>query len=145
MFTSLLSFALLSTTVLGAPQERRSESNAEAFTTAADHLIFSYLPYSIYPSLSAVVSSAASEAKVTGDPLAIVYSALLETSVPAWFKSAIPTEWYVLTFLLLSQDTINEHHANIRKGQSNSLHWRAVSTSSVQLPLLLQPSPLLHL
>lgn len=56
-------------------------------------LISSYIPTDVFSEFEASVSSAASAASVTGDPSSLIYSALEDASVPAWFTSAIPATY----------------------------------------------------
>ncbi|XTI88491.1 hypothetical protein V2W45_1468846 [Cenococcum geophilum] len=81
--------ALLSSSALAAgPNQRRQATNAQEFSSAASQLISLYVPASV----QSAIASAASQASVTGDPQAIVNSALIATVTPSWF-TAIPTEY----------------------------------------------------
>jgi hypothetical protein len=93
MLSSIFTVALLSLTALAAEQERRQATDAAQFTAAADQLISQYIPSSALPALESAVSSAASAASVTGDPLSLIYDGLLAISMPGWFSSAIPSGW----------------------------------------------------
>lgn len=74
------------------------------FTAAADQLISSYVPPDILSSIIGDVQSAASGASVSySDPTSLAYSALLATSIPSWFTSAIPTQ-YSVQFASLEAD-----------------------------------------
>lgn len=91
MLFHLLAIALLGLTVSANQQLKRQATDAAQFTSAADQLISQYLPSTALPALESAVSSAASAAQVSGDPLSLIYEALLSSSVPGWFSSAIPS------------------------------------------------------
>lgn len=91
MFVRLFSIGLLGLTVSANEHPKRQATDAAQFTSAADQLISQYLPSTALPALESAVSSAASAAQVTGDPLSLIYEALLSSSVPSWFSSAIPS------------------------------------------------------
>jgi hypothetical protein len=93
MLPAILTLALLSTTASEGAHQRRTITDAAGFTSAADELISTYLPSSVVPVLSSLVSSAANAAQITGDPISLAYSALAAPNIPAWFSSAIPEEW----------------------------------------------------
>ncbi|KAF3764507.1 hypothetical protein M406DRAFT_330844 [Cryphonectria parasitica EP155] len=67
--------------------------NSVLYEVSANGLIESYLPTSVMAQLIKSVSSAASAAKVTGNPTELLYSALEAASKPAWFTSAIPASY----------------------------------------------------
>lgn len=74
------------------PPEKRQDTSD--FTAQAMQLISDSLPPSVLSALDEPVASAAATASVTGtDENAIVYSALLATSVPDWFDDAIPERY----------------------------------------------------
>jgi hypothetical protein len=93
MLSSIITVALLSLTALATEQEKRQATDAARFTSAADELISEYLPSTALPALESVFSSAASAASVTGDAKSLIYEALLASSVPGWFASAVPSAW----------------------------------------------------
>jgi hypothetical protein len=93
MLSSILTLALLSLTAFATEQERRQATDAAQFTSAADQLISGYIPSTALPALESAISSAASAASVTGDAKSLIYEALLATSVPGWFVSAVPSAW----------------------------------------------------
>jgi hypothetical protein len=93
MLSSILIVALLSTTAFAAPQEKRQATDGAQFTSAANELVSKYLPSNILPALESSVSVAASAASVTGDASSLLYSALLASSIPAWFASAVPAAY----------------------------------------------------
>lgn len=93
MLSSILTVALLTTTVLAAPQEKRQATDAAQFTSAASELVSVYIPSAALPELESSVSSAASAAKVTGDAQSLIYDALLASSIPGWFASAVPAAY----------------------------------------------------
>jgi hypothetical protein len=93
MLSSILTVALLSTAAFAVPQEKRQATDAAQFTSAANELVSKYIPSGILPALESSVSSAASVAKVTGDPKSLIYDALLASSIPSWFASAVPTDY----------------------------------------------------
>jgi hypothetical protein len=90
MLSFILTIALLSTTALAVPEEKRQATDAAQFTSAANELISKYIPSAALPALESSVSSAASVAKITGDPQSLIYDALLASSIPGWFASAVP-------------------------------------------------------
>ena len=73
--------------------ERDPAANQADFTAAANALISSYIPAKDWPVLTASVGAAASSASVTGDVSSLIYSALEASPRPAWFQSAIPTQY----------------------------------------------------
>ena len=78
----------------------RNDGGAQ-FTSAANELIASYIPPTAFAIIEADVQAAASSASVLySDPKSLVYSALEATSIPAWFKSAIPSEYAAQVALL---------------------------------------------
>ncbi|KAE9376822.1 hypothetical protein N431DRAFT_436063 [Stipitochalara longipes BDJ] len=91
MLSSIFTLALLSTTALALEQGKRQATDAAQFTAAAEQLISEYIPSTALPALESAVSSAASAASVTGDPLSLIYDGLLAQSLPGWFSSAIPS------------------------------------------------------
>ncbi|PMD48650.1 hypothetical protein L207DRAFT_521997 [Hyaloscypha variabilis F] len=93
MLFSIFTVALLSATALALEQGKRQATDAAQFTAAADQLISEYIPSTALPALESAVSSAASAASVTGDPLSLIYDGLLALSMPGWFSSAIPSGW----------------------------------------------------
>jgi hypothetical protein len=93
MLSSVITVALLSLTALATEQEKRQATDAAQFTSAADELISEYLPSTALTALESVFSSAASAASVTGDGKSLIYEALLASSVPGWFASAVPSAW----------------------------------------------------
>jgi hypothetical protein len=94
MYTSVLTLALLSSSVLAAPPvEKRQATNGEQFTNAANQLVSAYIPTSIYPQLISVASEAAAAASITGDVASLVNSAFLDKGLPDWLKTAIPSGW----------------------------------------------------
>lgn len=76
-------FLLISTALAVAP-------DTPNLTYEAESLISAYVPQSVYVQLTASIASAASAASVTGDPASLFVSALLATSQPSWFSSAVP-------------------------------------------------------
>lgn len=102
MFVHLLAIALLGISVSANQQPKRQVTDAAQFTSAADQLISQYLPSTaLPPPLESAVSSAAKAAQVSGDPLSLIYEALLSSSVPSWFSSAIPSGKKPDPFLVL--------------------------------------------
>jgi hypothetical protein len=93
MLSSFLTVALLSTTVLAVPQQKRQATDGAQFTSAASELISAYIPSAVLPALESSISSAASAAKVTGDAQSLLYDALLGSSIPGWFASAVPADY----------------------------------------------------
>lgn len=93
MLSSIFTVALLSTTAFAAAQEKRQATDAAQFTLAANELISKYIPSGAFTALEASVSSAASAAKVTGDASSLIFDALLASSIPAWFASAVPADY----------------------------------------------------
>ena len=92
LFSSIFTVALLSATTL-AVNDKRQPTDAAQFTSAADQLISKYIPSTALPVFESAVSSAASAATVTGDAKSLIYSALVATSIPGWFASAVPSAW----------------------------------------------------
>jgi hypothetical protein len=115
MLSSIFTVALLSLTALAAEQERRQATDAAQFTAAADQLISQYIPSSALPALESAVSSAASAASVTGDPLSLIYDGLLAISMPGWFSSAIPSGWS--TQIAALESNINALRATSTAGE----------------------------
>lgn len=72
-------------------QAKRQAPNPTQFTSAADQLISQYIPSTALPTLESAVSSAANVAQVTGEPLSLIYDALLANSIPGWFSFAVPS------------------------------------------------------
>jgi hypothetical protein len=93
MLSSILTIALLSITALAAPQEKRQATDAAQFTSAASELVSKYIPSAALPELESSISSAASAASVTGDAQSLIYDALLGSSIPGWFASAVPAAY----------------------------------------------------
>lgn len=93
MLCPTLFLALLSTTTLAAVLENRQATDLAQFTSAAEQLISQYIPSSVLPVLESKVSSAASVDNLTGEAKSLIYDALLAISVPAWFTSAVPSEY----------------------------------------------------
>lgn len=93
MYTSIVTFALLSTALAAPQQEKRQATNGEQFTAGANALISQYLPASVLPELISKVSDAAAAASVTGDIGVLINSALLDQGLPDWFKTAVPEAW----------------------------------------------------
>jgi hypothetical protein len=89
MFYSVFTVALLSSTAFAFP-EKRQATDAAQFTSAANQLISAYIPSTALPALESAVSAAASSAKITGDAASLIHDALLATSLPGWFVSAVP-------------------------------------------------------
>ena len=92
MYFPILTLALLGTTAQ-AVQEKRQATNGEQFTSAANQLISAYLPSSVLPELEVAVSVGASAASITGDVKSILQSALLESKIPDWFASVVPSAY----------------------------------------------------
>ena len=90
MLSSVLTVALLSTAVFAIPQEKRQATDAAQFTSAANELVSKYIPSAAFAALESTVSSAASVAQVTGDAKSLIFNALLASSAPGWFVSAVP-------------------------------------------------------
>lgn len=93
MLAHFVATALLSLTVFALVEEKREATDAAQFTSAADQLISEYIPSTALPALESAVSSAASAASVTGEPLSLIYDALLAVSAPGWFSSAISRKY----------------------------------------------------
>ncbi|KAF8858112.1 hypothetical protein BDZ45DRAFT_407025 [Acephala macrosclerotiorum] len=89
MLAHIFATALLSLTVSALVEEKRQATGAAQFTSAADQLISEYIPSTALPALKSAISSAASAASVTGEPLSLIYDALLAVSAPGWFSSAV--------------------------------------------------------
>ncbi|EPE09193.1 hypothetical protein F503_06969 [Ophiostoma piceae UAMH 11346] len=79
-------FLLITTALASAPGLQDNPS----LVYEAESLVSAYVPQSVYVQLTASVASAASAASVTGDPASLFLSALLATSQPSWFSSAVP-------------------------------------------------------
>jgi hypothetical protein len=90
MLSSILTVALLSTATFAVPHEKRQATDGAQFTSAANELVSKYIPSGDLSALESSVSSAASVAKVTGDAKSLIYDALLSSSIPGWFASAVP-------------------------------------------------------
>lgn len=103
MFAQLFAMALLSLTASANMEFKRQATDAAQFTSAANQLISQYIPATALPALESAVSSAASAASVTGEPLSLIYEALLANGVPGWFSSAIPSGKNTLSCFALSR------------------------------------------
>lgn len=101
MLVHIFATALLSLTASALVEEKRQATNGAQFTSAADQLISQYIPSTALPALGTAVSSAASAASITGEPLSLIYDALLAISLPGWFASAV-TRKYTLNSLFLA-------------------------------------------
>jgi hypothetical protein len=93
MLSSLLTVALLSTTAFAVPEEKRQATDAAQFTSAASELVSLYIPSAALAGLESSISSAASVAKVTGEAKSLIYDALLASSIPSWFATAVPSAY----------------------------------------------------
>ncbi|KUJ20254.1 uncharacterized protein LY89DRAFT_779047 [Mollisia scopiformis] len=93
MFARVLATAMLCLTVSANMQVKRQATDAAQFTSAADQLISQYIPSTALPALESAISSAASVAQITGEPLSLIYEALLSSSIPGWFSSAVPSAY----------------------------------------------------
>ncbi|KAE8443084.1 hypothetical protein EG329_002407 [Mollisiaceae sp. DMI_Dod_QoI] len=93
MLAYIFGTALLSLTGAAQMKAKRQAPDSAQFTSAADQLISQYLPSTALPTLESAVSSAASVAQVTGEPLSLIYDALLANPIPGWFSSAVPSAW----------------------------------------------------
>src|SRR5450432_3100256 len=90
------------------------------FSVAASQLISQYVPQSAYAVLAPSVQVAASSASVSySDVQSLFYSALLATSVPGWFNSAIPSA-YSQQFQSLEGD-ISSLRAAITSAQATAV------------------------
>lgn len=58
-----------------------------------DSLISDYIPPGVLSEIAVSVSSAAAVASITGNPTSLLYSALEDSSRPAWFASAVPVTY----------------------------------------------------
>lgn len=90
MFVRIFATAMLGVIVSANQEHKRQATDAAQFTAAADQLISQYLPSTALPALESAVRSAASAASVSGDSLSLIYEALLSSSIPGWFSSAVP-------------------------------------------------------
>ena len=98
--TAIIYPSMLSTTIVAllcasvvVGEEKRQVTDKAQFTSAAEQLISQYIPSTALEVLEASVSSAASVGHIAGSPMSLIYDALLAISVPAWFPSAVPSEY----------------------------------------------------
>lgn len=121
MLPKFLLAALLSTSAIAVQPEiqRRQDGGGAQFTAAASQLVSVYVPQSVFAVIGPSVQAAASSASVTySDVQSLIYSALLATSVPDWFNSAIPSA-YSQQFQSL-EDDISELRAGVTALQATA-------------------------
>ncbi|KAI9815899.1 MAG: hypothetical protein M1832_005210 [Thelocarpon impressellum] len=93
MQSKILALALLSSTVLAAPQnERRQATNPADFSSAVAQLITAYIPQSAVIPIGAAIQSAAAASGISAPIDVLVASALAEPTPPAYL-TAIPSQY----------------------------------------------------
>ncbi|KAI9847538.1 MAG: hypothetical protein M1838_000837 [Thelocarpon superellum] len=97
MWSKLLPLALLSSSVLAAPQLEKREpapqaTNAAEFSSAVSQLVSLYLPTDIATAFAVVAQSAAAAEGTTADAKSLLLSGLAATSLPTYL-TAVPSQY----------------------------------------------------
>ena len=90
---SITTVVVLLSASLVTAEEKRQVTDKAQFTSAAEQLVSQYIPSSALKVLEASVSSAASSKHIAGEPISLIYDALLAISLPAWFTAAVPSAY----------------------------------------------------